>query len=72
MNKRFILIMALFSAALLPSPATSGQTVPGPKMVIVEKEFDFKEVLEGKMVVHTFKVLNEGDQPLQIQAVRPG
>jgi hypothetical protein len=71
MKKRFILIISLFLTALLP-PVTSAQTVPGPKMVIEEKEFNFKEVQEGKIVEHAFKVLNEGNQLLQIRAVRPG
>jgi hypothetical protein len=71
MKKRFILIIPLFLVALLP-PATYAQTVPGPKMAIEEKNFDFREVQEGKIVEHAFKVLNEGTQLLQIRSVRPG
>jgi hypothetical protein len=44
----------------------------GPRLLIEEKEFDFKEVQEGKAVVHTFKVLNKGDQTLEINRVNPG
>jgi hypothetical protein len=44
----------------------------GPRLVIEAKEFDFKEVEEGKVVTHTFKVLNKGDQPLEIKRVNPG
>jgi hypothetical protein len=71
MKKLFILIIPLFLTALLPA-ATSAQTASGPKMVIEEKGFDFKEVQEGKIVEHAFKVLNEGNQLLQIRTVRPG
>lgn len=71
MKKLFIVIIALFLTALVP-PATSAQTAPGPKMLIEEKEFDFKEVQEGKIVEHAFRVLNEGTQLLQIRTVRPG
>jgi hypothetical protein len=52
-----------FSAAQAPS---------GPSMVLPEKSFDFQEVTEGKIVEHTFKVLNNGNQPLEITNVNPG
>ena len=44
----------------------------GPRLVIEAKEFDFKEVEEGKVITHTFKVLNKGGQPLEIRRVNPG
>lgn len=44
----------------------------GPKIVVKEPVFDFKEIKEGDVVLHTFKVLNEGDQILEIKSVRPG
>jgi len=44
----------------------------GPKIVVKEPVFDFKEIKEGDVVQHTFKVLNEGDQILEIKDVRPG
>jgi hypothetical protein len=64
-------IIFFFLAVILPS-ATFAQAASGPRMVIEEKEFDFNEVREGKIVEHAFKVLNKGDQPLQIRNVRPG
>ena len=48
------------------------QKVIGPKMVLKEKTVDYKEVDEGEVIEHVFKVLNEGDQPLQIEKVKPG
>jgi hypothetical protein len=44
----------------------------GPKIVIEGKEFDFREVGEGKVIAHTFKVFNKGDQRLDIRRVNPG
>jgi hypothetical protein len=41
-------------------------------MVLPERVFDFKDVEEGKVVEHAFRVLNKGDQPLQITNVNPG
>lgn len=43
-----------------------------PRLVIEAKEFDFKEVEEGKVITHTFKVSNKGGQPLEIKRVSPG
>jgi len=44
----------------------------GPKIVVKEPVFDFKEIKEGDVVQHTFKVFNEGDEILEIKDVRPG
>ena len=52
--------------------ASWAQKPSGPKMVLKEKTFDFKEVEQGKALEHNFKVLNVGDQPLEIKKVKPG
>ncbi|MBW1786744.1 MAG: DUF1573 domain-containing protein [Deltaproteobacteria bacterium] len=44
----------------------------GPKIVITEKVFDFGEVPQGETISHEFKVVNEGNEPLQIKNVKPG
>lgn len=44
----------------------------GPKAVITDPEFDFKEAKQGAIVEHTFKIENRGDLPLKILNVRPG
>ena len=44
----------------------------GPKMVLKEKVFDYKEVIEGEIIEHSFHIRNKGDQPLKIEKVRPG
>jgi len=46
-------------------------TVSGPHLVIKERSFDFEEVKEGDTVEHSFRVLNKGDQALEIKKVKP-
>jgi hypothetical protein len=41
-------------------------------MLLPERSFNFGDVEEGKVVEHTFKVLNKGGQPLEIRKVNPG
>jgi len=71
--KRFFTLASfcvlLFSFLLSSSPA---QTPSGPSMVLPERAYDFKEVKEGKVVEHAFRVLNKGNQPLEIKNVNPG
>ena len=52
--------------------ASPDQKAEGPRIVLKEKVFDFKEVMEGKIIEHSFKVFNEGDQPLEIKKVKRG
>jgi len=54
-----------------PIYATVQQPV-GPRMILKERSFDHKNVDEGTMIEHTYKVGNEGDQPLLIRSVKPG
>lgn len=46
-------------------------THSGPRMVIKERSYDFKELKEGATVQHAFRVLNRGDRPLAIKGVKP-
>ena len=48
------------------------QEARGPKMVLKEQVFDFKEVKEGEVIRHSFKVFNHGNETLRILRVRPG
>jgi hypothetical protein len=48
------------------------QEAAGPKMVIEERSFDYKEISEGDILKHTFIIMNRGDQPLEIKRVKPG
>ena len=47
------------------------QKVLGPRMVMTEKTFELAQVYEGKIIEHSFKVLNVGDRPLKIEKVKP-
>lgn len=51
--------------------ALAGQDA-APKMLLKEQDFDFGEVKEGKVITHTFEVLNKGDEMLIIEKVNPG
>ena len=67
----------LLGAVCLFLPSISGysalaQETRGPKMVVRERVFDSKEVKEGEVIVHTFRVLNQGGQTLKIIRVKPG
>ena len=61
-----ILLFALYGHSSL------AQELRGPKMVLEEQVFEFKEVKEGDVITHSFKVFNHGDEMLRILRVRPG
>ena len=66
--------LVLFSAALLaaPSAVPAQETAAhGPKMDVPVKVKDFGVVPQGEKLHATFQIVNDGDQPLVIQAVRP-
>lgn len=42
-----------------------------PHMVLKRQIHDFKSVLEGEILTHTFEMLNQGDEPLKIERVKP-
>jgi len=65
-----VLACAFFSAFF--AHFALAREIQGPKMVLEELKFDFGEVKEGEVVSHTFRVLNQGDQPLEIRKVKPG
>ena len=72
MNKYWIAILTcIFLFLLCPHPVWA-QDVKGPKMVLKERVFDFKEVKEGETIEHTFLIFNHGGQPLEIKKVKPG
>ena len=43
-----------------------------PKMVVTEQSHDFKEVLEGAVIEHRFTIVNQGQETLLIEDVKPG
>lgn len=73
LKKRMYLFVSLLVVSLMfgDLPVLAKVTV-GSVIVMEEKSFDFKEVKEGEVIKHAFKVLNKGDQNLEIRKVRPG
>lgn len=72
--KRTGFLLALVACSLLalvPFSGSLAQKPSGPRIHFQEKNFDFKEVEEGSVLEHAFKVLNRGDQPLVIEQVSP-
>ena len=72
MKKIMINIMLLSLILFFCFNAIPAEKTTGPRILIEEKSFDAKEVMQGKMIRHTFKVQNTGDQPLEINKVQPG
>ena len=70
--RRYLLtgIILIILISLFAYPAIA-QEVKGPMMVLKECVFDFKEVNEGEVIEHTFRVLNQGDEILEIKTVKP-
>lgn len=65
-------IILSFFLLLTCITAVSAEKQTGPRISIEETSFDAKEVIEGKIIQHTFRVINTGDQPLEINKVQPG
>jgi hypothetical protein len=64
------LVASLFLVWVAPD-LLSAQEKGSPKMVLKEQLVDFKDVIEGKDITHSFQVFNEGDEPLKIEQVKP-
>jgi len=71
--KRLLMLAFLFSLVffVLASSAPA-RNASGPKMVMPERHYDFKQVDEGAVVEHAFPVTNRGTQVLEIKNVNPG
>ena len=70
--KRLFILASLAVLVCFALSSSLAQAPSGPSMVLPERSFDFKDVEEGKVVEHGFKVLNKGNQPLEIRNVNPG
>jgi len=72
MKRRWFVGIICIALVTLFGYSAPAQEIKGPNMVLKEREFDFKEVKEGKIIRHTFQVLNQGDETLEIKKVAPG
>jgi len=64
-----------FQAAFLllfSSSMVRAQEFRVPKVSLLEDMFDFKEVVEGEIVTHSFTIKNKGSETLKILQVKPG
>jgi hypothetical protein len=71
-KKRLIVLLSSFFITAFFGFSASAQEKQGPRMILEEERFDSGEVKEGEVISHSFKVLNQGDQPLEIKNVKPG
>jgi hypothetical protein len=55
----------------LAAPLAAQDDSGGPRMIVPEKVKDLGEVSKGDVLEAEFKLVNEGDEPLLIKAVRP-
>ena len=60
-------VLALTLAAIVPVTGAAD----GPKMVVPEKIKDMGKVAQGEVLDVDFAIVNEGDETLEIKAVRP-
>jgi hypothetical protein len=54
-----------------PEDSIADETQGVPQMVLKEQIHDFRNVLEGELLEHTFDVQNQGSGPLRIEQVKP-
>lgn len=72
LRKRRKLCGILFLLMVLVSISANAQEIRKPKAHMKEHFFDFKEVLEGEVISHTFSIYNKGNEELKILKVRAG
>lgn len=72
MKRLFLTVSLILLMSAFWTGSLSAQEISGPKLVLKEQEVHLKEVMEGKVAEHVFKVFNRGDKPLKIMNVRPG
>ncbi|MCK4783700.1 MAG: DUF1573 domain-containing protein [Desulfobacteraceae bacterium] len=72
MRRYWLVGIVCIALITLSGYSATAQEIMGPKMVLKEQVFDFKEVKEGEVISHSFQVFNHGDEILRILRVRPG
>lgn len=68
---RFTELTAAVTVALLAATAGAVVAADGPDMMVPEKVKDMGKVAQGDMLDIDFEIVNEGDETLEIKAVRP-
>lgn len=52
--------------------AVRAEEIRAPKVSLAEDLFDFKEIVEGEIINHSFTITNKGNETLKILQVKPG
>jgi len=68
---RFTLLTTAVMVMMLAATAAVMDAADGPKLVVPEKVKDMGRVAQGDVLNVDFAVVNEGDETLEIKAVRP-
>jgi hypothetical protein len=50
----------------------AGEKEAIPVIEVEEPTYDFRQVTQGEVVKHDFRVFNRGNAPLEIKNVKPG
>jgi hypothetical protein len=70
-NRRFTLLITAAVVVLLTGAGSAVNAAEGPNMVVPEKVKDMGKVAQGDVLDVDFEIVNEGDETLEIKAVRP-
>lgn len=70
-NNRFTYMTTAVMVVFLAATAVVAVAAEGPKMVVPEKIKDMGKVAQGDVISVDFAIANEGDETLEIKAVRP-
>jgi hypothetical protein len=68
---RFTLMIVAGLAVLTMFVGATADAADGPKMVVAQKIMDMGTVAQGETLNVDFEIVNEGDETLEIKAVRP-
>jgi hypothetical protein len=69
-HKRNMLGGILISMVILSWLSATAQEIRKPKVFLQEHTYDFKEVMEGEVINHTFSIFNKGNEELKIFQVK--
>lgn len=72
MRRRLKIGGILLCIVFLGSISAGAQEIPMPKVYLKEQAYDFKEVMEGEVISHTFSIFNKGNEELKILQVKAG
>ena len=70
-NYRFTFLTTALMVVIVGGAVSTAIAADGPKMVVPEKIKDLGKVAQGDVLNVEFEIINEGDEPLEIKAVRP-